>query len=33
MRRRFARPAPTLVQLWSGMIYAGPGLIGETVRA
>ena len=22
-----------LVQLWSGMIYAGPGLIGETVRA
>jgi len=22
-----------LVQLWTGMIYAGPGLIGETVRA
>ncbi len=21
------------VQLWTGMIYAGPGLIGETVRA
>jgi dihydroorotate dehydrogenase len=22
-----------LVQLWTGMIYAGPGLIGEAVRA
>jgi dihydroorotate dehydrogenase len=22
-----------LVQLWTGMIYTGPGLIGETVRA
>ena len=22
-----------LVQLWTGMIYAGPGLIGEAIRA
>jgi dihydroorotate dehydrogenase len=22
-----------LVQLWTGMIYAGPGLIGEVVAA
>jgi len=22
-----------LVQLWTGMIYAGPGLIGEAVHA
>jgi dihydroorotate dehydrogenase len=22
-----------LVQLWTGMIYAGPGLIGEAVSA
>jgi dihydroorotate dehydrogenase len=22
-----------LVQLWTGMIYAGPGLIGETITA
>jgi dihydroorotate dehydrogenase len=22
-----------LVQLWSGLVYAGPGLIGETTKA
>ncbi len=22
-----------LVQLWTGMIYAGPGLIGDAIRA
>jgi dihydroorotate dehydrogenase len=25
-------PGADLAQLWTGMIYAGPGLIGETVR-
>jgi dihydroorotate dehydrogenase len=31
--RRTLDAGADLVQLWTGMIYAGPGLIGEAVRA
>lgn len=31
--RRLVEAGADLVQLWTGMIYAGPGLIGETIRA
>jgi dihydroorotate dehydrogenase len=30
---RACRQGADLVQLWTGMIYAGPGLIGEAIRA
>ena len=31
--RRLRHAGADLVQLWTGMIYAGPGLIGEAIRA
>jgi dihydroorotate dehydrogenase len=31
--RRLLDAGSDLVQLWTGMIYAGPGLIGEVVFA
>ena len=32
-RARLSTPARTCVQLWTGLVYRGPGLIGEAVRA
>ncbi len=31
--RRAREAGADLVQLWTGMVYAGPGLIGEVVKA
>ena len=31
--RRLLAAGSDLVQLWTGMIYAGPGLVGETIEA
>jgi dihydroorotate dehydrogenase len=31
--RRLLAAGSDLVQLWTGMIYAGPGLIGDSLRA
>jgi dihydroorotate dehydrogenase len=31
--RRAREAGADLVQLWTGMVYAGPGLIGEVVEA
>jgi dihydroorotate dehydrogenase len=31
--RRARDAGADLVQLWTGMVYAGPGLIGEVVEA